>query len=69
MFPDLPYTQSLKQAVDKTAIKNRGYPGGIYEDKNLGVNQVFNVNTNAVILESILYTARNNCPLSSNIEH
>ena len=64
LFPDKPYTQSLKQAVDKTAIKNRGYPGGIYEDKNLGINKVFNINTNAVILESILYQARNNCPLS-----
>ncbi|MEM8828090.1 MAG: DUF3131 domain-containing protein [Cyanobacteria bacterium P01_G01_bin.19] len=69
LFPDNPYTQSLKQAVNKTAVKNRGYPGGIYEDKNLGINQVFNVNTNAMILESILYTVRNNCPLSLSIEH
>ena len=64
LFPDKSYTQSLKQAVDKTAVKNRGYPGGIYEDKNLGINKVFNVNTNAVILESILYQARDRCPLS-----
>ena len=64
LFPDKPYTQSLKQAVAKTAVKNRGYPGGIYEDKNLGINKVFNVNTNAVILESLLYQSRDNCPLS-----
>ena len=64
LFPDKPYTQSLKQAVEKTVVKNRGYPGGIYEDKNLGINKVFNVNTNAVILESLLYQSRNGCPLS-----
>ena len=69
LFPNKPYTRFLKQTVEKTAIKNRGYPGGIYEDKSLGINQVFNVNTNAVILESILYQARNNCPLSLNIKH
>ena len=63
LFPDKSYTQSLKQAVAETAVKNRGYPGGIYEDKNLGINKVFNVNTNAVILESLLYQSRN-CPLS-----
>ena len=68
LFPDKPYTQSIKQAVDKTAVKNRGYPGGIYEDKSLGINKVFNVNTNAVILESLLYQHRNECPLSNN-EH
>lgn len=64
LFPNKTYTQSLKQAVDKTAVKNRGYPGGIYENQNLGINKVFNVNTNAVILESILYQSRNGCPLS-----
>ena len=63
LFPNNSYTQSLKQAVNQTAIKNRGYPGGIYEDQNLGVNKVFNVNTNAVILESILYQQRQGCPL------
>jgi|GEM_PF-75555 len=64
LFPDSPYTQSLRQAVNKSGVKSRGYPGGIYEDKSLGVNKVFNVNTNALILESILYQSRNNCPLS-----
>ena len=64
LFPDNSYTQSLLQAVNKTAVKNRGYPGGIYEDKALGINKVFNVNTNALILESILYQSRNNCPLT-----
>ena len=65
LFPDHPYTKSLKQAVQKSGVKNRGYPAGIFENKNLGVNKVFNVNTNAVILESLLYQARNNCPLTS----
>ncbi|MDJ0571086.1 MAG: DUF3131 domain-containing protein [Pleurocapsa sp. MO_192.B19] len=63
LFLDNPYTQLLKKAVDKSGVKSRGYPGGIYEDKSLGVNKVFNVNTNAVILESILYKRRQNCPL------
>lgn len=63
LFPDRSYTQSLKQAVNKLGVKNRGYPGGIYEDRNLGINQVFNVNTNGVILESLLYRQRQNCPL------
>ena len=64
LFPDHPYTQSLNQTINKTAVKNRGYPGGIYEDKNLGVNKVFNVNTNGVVLESLLYQSRDQCPLS-----
>jgi len=65
LFPDNPYTQSLRQAVDKSGVKSRGYPGGIYEDKSLGVNKVFNVNTNALILESLLYQSRARCPLST----
>ena len=63
LFPNNSYALSLKQAVDKTSVKNRGYPGGIYEDQTLGINKVFNVNTNAVILESILYQSQNYCPL------
>lgn len=64
LFPNNHYTKSLKQAVEKTGVNNRGYPAGIFENKTLGVNKVFNVNTNAVILEGILYQTRK-CPLTS----
>ena len=53
------YTQKLRESVQDLADKNRGYFSGKYENQNLGINKSIDVNTNAVILESLLYQARN----------
>ncbi|MEA5552648.1 DUF3131 domain-containing protein [Anabaena cylindrica UHCC 0172] len=58
-----PYTQKLRAYVQDLADKNRGYFSGKYENQDLGINKSIDVNTNAVILESLLYQARNKQPL------
>lgn len=63
LLPDDSYTKALKTAVQNLGVSKRGYPAGIYEQSDLGINGVFNVNTNAIILESLLYQAQGNCPL------
>jgi len=58
-----PYTQKLREYVQDLADQNRGYFSGKYENQNMGINKSIDVNTNAVILESLLYQARNKQPL------
>ena len=57
LFPDHSYADTLRQSVQFLADKNKGYLAGRYENDQLGVNTLFNINTNAVILESLLYKA------------
>lgn len=57
------YTQKLRDYVQNLADKNRGYFSGKYENLQLGINKSLDVNTNAVILESLLYQARNKQPI------
>jgi hypothetical protein len=64
LMPNNSYTNSLREAVQNLADKNRGYFSGRYENSRLGVNSSIDVNTNAVILESLLYKARGNRPLA-----
>jgi hypothetical protein len=64
LMPDNSYTNTLREAVQNLADKNRGYFSGRYENSRLGVNSSIDVNTNAVILESLLYRARGNRPLA-----
>ena len=64
LYPDDTYAQSLLQQVTNLSFSDRGFAAGVYENPDLGINKVFNVNTNAVILESLLYQSRN-CPLVS----
>jgi hypothetical protein len=63
LMPDNSYAQTLRQAVQNFFQSKRGYLAGRYENSSLGLNQSFNVNTNAVILESLLYKAKGNSPL------
>nr|WP_242038757.1 DUF3131 domain-containing protein [Anabaena lutea] len=63
LLPDQPYAQMLHNSVQNLADKNRGYFSGKYENQKLGINTSVDVNTNAVILESLLYKARNKQPL------
>lgn len=62
--PNHPYTQALQQAVQTLGDPDRGYYSGRYENSNQGINQAINVNTNAIILESLLYRSRQGKPLS-----
>jgi hypothetical protein len=62
--PDDAYAQTLREAVQNLADPRRGYLSGRYEDTRLGSNRSIDVNTNAVILESLLYKARGDRPLA-----
>lgn len=64
LFPDDPYCQTLRHAVQNLADIHRGYLSGRYEDSELGPNRAININTNAIILESLLYQAQGGYPLA-----
>jgi hypothetical protein len=64
LMPNDSYTSILRKAVENLGNQNRGYLSGRYENSNLGVNTAIDVNTNAVILESLLYQARSGQPLA-----
>ncbi|NER83523.1 MAG: DUF3131 domain-containing protein, partial [Leptolyngbya sp. SIO1D8] len=64
LFPNNDYCQSLKQSVQNLADVQRGYLSGRYEDADLGPNRAINVNTNAIILESLLYQLQGDRPLT-----
>jgi hypothetical protein len=64
LMPNESYATTLREAVQNLADQNRGYLSGRYENSRLGVNAAIDVNTNAVILESLLYKARGGRPLA-----
>ncbi|MBL1210867.1 DUF3131 domain-containing protein [Geminocystis sp. GBBB08] len=53
--PEHPYPQKLHQAVNNLGDINKGYFAGKYENPSLGINKLLNINTNAIVLESLLY--------------
>lgn len=63
LFPDDEYTQALRQSVQNLADPEQGYLSGRYEDPELGPNRAVNINTNAIVLESLLYQAQDGRPL------
>ncbi|MEH2312631.1 MAG: DUF3131 domain-containing protein [Nostoc sp.] len=63
LMPDQPYTKRLRDFAQNLSDKNRGYLSGRYENSKLGVNASVDINTNAIILESLLYQARGRHPL------
>jgi hypothetical protein len=63
LMPNDSYANTLREAVQNLAKPNRGYFSGRYENSSLGVNSAIDVNTNSVILESLLYKARSGRPL------
>ncbi|MBW4609407.1 MAG: DUF3131 domain-containing protein [Hassallia sp. WJT32-NPBG1] len=63
LMPNEPYTKRLRDSVQNLVNKNQGYLSGRYENPKLGVNASVDVNTNAIILESLLYQARGRRPL------
>ncbi|MBE9029802.1 DUF3131 domain-containing protein [filamentous cyanobacterium LEGE 11480] len=62
--PQHPYTQRLRQAVQPLGDAHRGYYSGRYENARYGNNVAVNVNTNAIILESLLYRLHQGKPLA-----
>ncbi|NDJ25342.1 DUF3131 domain-containing protein [Nostoc sp. B(2019)] len=64
LMPNDPYTKTLRDFAQNLADKNRGYLSGRYENHKLGVNASVDVNTNAIVLESLLYKARGRHPLA-----
>ncbi len=64
LMPNDSYANTLREAVQNLANQNRGYFSGRYENSRLGVNTSIDVNTNAVILESLLYQSRGGRPLA-----
>lgn len=56
------YSKELRRSVLDLADPNYGYYGGVYETPKGRVNRSLNLNTNAVILESMLYLQRNRKP-------
>ncbi|MEH2196135.1 MAG: DUF3131 domain-containing protein [Nostoc sp.] len=63
LMPDDPYTKRLRDFAQNLSDKNRGYFSGRYENSRLGVNASVDINTNAIVLESLLYQARGRHPL------
>lgn len=64
LMPNDPYTKKLRDFVQNVADPKRGYLSGKYENSQLGANKSIDVNTNSIILESLLYQARGNQPLA-----
>jgi hypothetical protein len=65
LMPDDPYAKILRSAVQGRFDPNYGYISATYERPQKFTNKTVDVNTNAVILESLLYRARGNTPLIS----
>ncbi len=63
LMPDDAYAQKIRNSVQNLTAQNRGYFSGKYENSKLGVNASVDINTNAIVLESLLYQARNRQPL------
>lgn len=53
---DTEYTDFLRQEISSLANAERGWPAGIYESDQ-SVNEVYTLNTNAIVLEAIHYMA------------
>ncbi|WP_224090435.1 DUF3131 domain-containing protein [Nostoc sp. MS1] len=57
------YTKKLRDFVQNLAEQSRGFFSGKYENSQLGINASVDVNTNAIVLESLLYRARGQKPI------
>ena len=64
LMPDNAYAKTLRATVQNLADPKRGYFSGRYENTKLGNNRSIDINTNAIILESLLYHARGDRPLA-----
>jgi Protein of unknown function (DUF3131) len=64
LMPDDVYARKLRSTFQNLNDANRGYYSGIYENSKLGKNKAIDLNTNAAILEGLLYQSRGNRPIA-----
>ncbi len=64
LMPDDAYTQKLRSTFQNLNDSQRGYYSGLYENSKLGKNKAIDLNTNAAILEGLLYRSRGNLPIA-----
>ena len=64
LVPEDPYAKTLRNYVQSLAQEDRGYMSGRYENPQKGVKAAIDVNTNGLILESLLYQATGGHPLA-----
>ena len=65
LMPDEDYAKTLRSTFQNLNDPKKGYFAGLYENKKLGKNDILDVNTNASILEGLLYRSRGNRPIAS----
>lgn len=63
LMPEDAYARRLRSTFQSTNDPNRGYFSGLYENPKLGKNKAVDLNTNAAILEGLLYRARGGIPI------
>jgi hypothetical protein len=63
LMPEDSYTQKLRSTFQNIHDPNRGYFSGLYENPKLGKNKAIDLNTNAAILEGLLYRSRGDRPI------
>ncbi len=64
LLPEDPYAKLLRSTFQNINNPKKGYFAGIYENPRLGKNKVLTTNTNAVILEGLLYRSRGGRPIA-----
>jgi hypothetical protein len=63
LMPDDAYARKLRLAFQNLNNPNHGYYSGLYENPKLGKNKAIDLNTNAAILEGLLYRFRGDRPI------
>lgn len=63
LMPEDAYAQRLRSTFQNLNNPKRGYFTGLYENPKLGKNDAVDLNTNAAILEGLLYRSRGNRPI------
>jgi Protein of unknown function (DUF3131) len=63
LIPADAYAQKLRSTFQTMNDPSRGYFSGLYENPKLGKNKAIDLNTNAAILEGLLYRSRGGRPL------
>lgn len=65
LMPDEPYAKTLRSTFQNLYDPKKGYFTGLYENKKLGKNNMLDINTNAAILEGLLYRSIGNQPIAA----
>jgi Protein of unknown function (DUF3131) len=63
LMPEDTYARKLRSTFQTLNDPKRGYFSGLYENPKLGKNKAIDLNTNAAILEGLLYRSRGDRPI------